>query len=81
VEGAYGFAMPAQKMSDDVVKFRHDLKPTGGRKAAHSESLLAVHGEFLNTTGIKHLRGPGTIAGNERLSCSGGPFHRVHGEF
>src|SRR6516165_1841398 len=32
--------MPAQKMSVDVVKFRHDLEPTGGRKAAHSESLL-----------------------------------------
>ena len=40
MEGAYGFAMPAKKMSDDVVKFRHDLKPTGGRKAAHIESLL-----------------------------------------
>jgi DNA-binding NtrC family response regulator len=35
-----------------------------------------VHGEFLNTAGIKHLRGPGTIAGNARLSCSCGPFHR-----
>jgi Alpha/beta hydrolase domain len=34
------FAMPAKKLSDDVVKFRHDLKPTGARKAAHSESLL-----------------------------------------
>lgn len=32
--------MPAKKLSDDVVKFRHDLKPTGARKAAHSESLL-----------------------------------------
>jgi hypothetical protein len=31
--------MPAKEMIDDVVKFRHDLKPTGGRKA-HSESLL-----------------------------------------
>src|ERR1700730_17591385 len=32
--------MHAKKLSDDVVKFLNDLKPTVARKASHSEGLL-----------------------------------------
>src|ERR1700739_900462 len=32
--------MHAKKLSDDVVKFLNDLKPTVARKASHGEGLL-----------------------------------------